>query len=341
MCGRMGQGRAHSRMVGGMRVDRIANDLGRDSRGLVRRGDLLAAGIGTETITARLAAGVWTTTEPSGSVIDLRTHPDDWHRTVLAAVLGGPAGTLASHRTAGHLHGLLDVTQPVAIDVTTPRSVRNHAIEVRQHSSLSHDAGTVVDGIAVTCWPRTVRDLVPVLRPDHLHRVVARCLRRRRDAARLLVAELEACARTTAGVGRFRRVLAAELDSDRTLLESPFENVCHRALDRENLAPEVVQHRVRAGDRVIARLDFAWPSVLHAWQVDGRDFHTAEPDRTRDDGQDAALLRLGWTVQRVTAADLRGAARAATLAELRTRLAATVVPDDGVVPGEGELAPPG
>lgn len=327
-------------MVCGMRVDRIANQLGRDSRGLVRRRDLVAAGISTETVTARLAAGVWTTTEASGSVIDLQTHPDDWHRSVLAAVLGGPDGTLASHRTAGHLHGLLDVRQPSTIDVTTPRSVRNHAIEVRRHSTFAPDAGTVVDGIAVTSWPRTVRDLVPILHRDHVHRVVARCLRRRRDAARLLVAELEGCARTTAGVGRFRRVLAAELDSDRTLLESPLEDVCHRALDREGLAPEVVQHRVREGDRVIARLDFAWPSVRHAWQVDGRDHHSAEPDRDHDDDQDALLRGLGWTVQRVAAADLRGAARAATFAELGARLASTAAPRDGAVPVEGASAPP-
>lgn len=309
-----------------MRVDRIANQLGRDSRGLVRRRDLVASGIGTETITARLAAGMWTPTEDSGSVLDLRTHPDDWHKTVLAAVLGGPADTLASHRTAGSLHAFLDVRQPATIDVTTPRSGRNHAIDVRQHSTLSPDAGSVVDGIPVTRWPRTVRDLVPVLHPDHVHRIVAQCLRRRRDAARLLVAELEACARTTAGVGRFRRVLAAELHSDRTLLESPLEDVCHRALDREGLPPEVVQHRVRAGDRVVARLDLAWPSVLHAWQVDGRDFHTAEPDRSHDRHQDAALEELGWTIQRVAAADLRGAARAATFATLRARLTDMAVP---------------
>lgn len=307
----------------GMRIDRIANQLGRDSRGLVRRPELVAGGVGTETISARLRSGMWTRTEASGSVIDLQTHPDDWHKAVLAAVLGGPTDTLASHRTAGFLHGLLDVQQPATIDVTTPRSVRNHAIDVRQHSTLSPDAGTVVDGIPVTGWPRTVRDLVPVLHPIHVHRIVARCLRRRRDAARRLVAELEACSRTTAGVGRFRRVLEAELRSDRTLLESPLEDVCHRALDHEGLAPESVQYEVRELDRVLARLDFAWPSVRHAWQVDGKDFHTAAPDRDHDGGQDAALLRLGWTVERVCAADLCGAARAATFADLRTRLAGT------------------
>lgn len=324
-----------------MRVDRIAIELGRNSRGLVRRSRLVAAGIGTETITARLACGMWTTTDGSGSVIDLRTHPHDWHRAVLAAVLGGPAGTLASHRTAGFLHRLLDVQQPTTIDVTTPRSVRNHAIDVRRHSTLAPDPGTVVDGIAVTTWPRTVRDLVPVLHVDHVHRIVARCLRRRSDAARLLVAELEACARTTAGVGLFRRVLDAELDSDRRLLESPFEDVCHRALDREGLGPETVQHQVRTGDRVLARLDFAWPSVRHGWQVDGSDFHTAAPDRDRDDEQVASLAALGWTVRRVTAADLRGAVRTATFAELRTRLTGASTPHRQVVPAEGVSAPRG
>lgn len=310
-------------MVGGMRVDQIANDLGRDSHGLVRRRDLIAAGIGTETITARLAAGVWARTEASGSVIDLRTHPDGWSKAVLAAVMGGPAGTLASHRTAGYLHGFLDVQRPGMIEVTTPRSVRNHCIDVRHHSTRSPDPGTEVDGVPVTSWPRTVRDLVPVLHRDHVHRIVAQCLRRRADAGRLLVAELEACAPTTAGVGRFRQVLAAELNSDRTLLESPLEDICHRALDREGLAPEAVQYRVPFEDRVVARLDFAWPSARHAWQVDGLDFHTAEPDCEHDHDQDALLRDLGWTVQRVSAEDLCGAARASTFAVLRSRLADT------------------
>lgn len=304
-----------------MHVDRIANDLGRDSRGLVRRCALVAR-IHPDTIAARIARGVWSVTEDSGSVIDLRTHPDSWHKDVLAAVLGGPAGTLASHRTAGFLHGLLDVQQPATIDVTVGRSVRNHAANVRLHSTRSPDRGTSIDGIDVTRWPRTVRDLVPVLHPDHIHRIVAHCLRRRPDAARLLVAELEACSRTTAGVGRFRRVLEAELHSDRILLESPFEDVCHRALEREGLAPETVQHKVELHGRVLARLDFGWPSVRHGWEIDGADHHTAKPDRERDDDRDFRVGDLGWTVDRVTAGDLRGPARAATFARLRTRLSA-------------------
>ena len=324
-----------------MRVDGIAIELGRTSRGLVRRVDLVDAGIGTGTITARLGCGMWVATEDSGSVIDLRTHVDDWDKAVLAAVLGGPAGTLASHRTAGYLHGLLDVQQPTTIEVTTPRSVRNHAIDVRHHSSRSPDTGTTVDGIAATRWPRTVRDLMPVLHCDHLHRIVARSLRRRPDAAALLVAELEACSRTTAGVGRFRRIINAELGSDRSLLESPLEDVCHRALDREGLPPEAVQHRVVAADRVVARLDLAWPSAKHGWQVDGRDFHTAVPDRRHDEDQDVELAALGWTVQRVTAADLRGAARGATFAALRARLAGTAPPPPEVVPTHGVSAPAG
>lgn len=318
-----------------MHVDRIANELGRHRRGLVLRRSLVAAGVAERTTTARVSGGVWALRGVGGGVVDLLTHPDDWHKEVLAEVLGGPTGALASHRTAGFLHGFLDVRQPATIELTVPRSTRNHDTVVRCHSSTAPDDGTRVDGVPVTRWPRTVRDLVPVLHPTHVHRIVAQCLRRRSDAPRLLVAELESCSRTAAGVGLFRRVLEAELGSDRVLLESPLEDIGHRALDLAGMPPERVQLEVERDGRVLARLDFAWPSVMHAWELDGRDHHMAEPDRRSDDGRDARLRMLGWTVDRVTSADLRGAARARTLARLRARLdgrrrrSAEVVPRSG------------
>ena len=301
-----------------MGTDAVAAAMGRGQHGLVTRAQLVGAGVGRSTVQRRLVAGAWAAT---GAVVDLGTHTATWAQAVMRAVLGSPEGSLASHRTAAHLHGLLDVGRPDVIEVTVPRAGRSRPTAFTLHSTTVTDVGTTTDGIPVVRWPRAVRELAGTTTERALARVVAQELRERRDAARRLVAELEACGPTVAGVGRLRRVLVAELGSDRRLLESPLEDRWYRALEWADLRPEAVQHQLH-DDRgeLVGRLDIAWPSVLYALEVDGRAHHTAAHDRTADAERDSRGTTLGWLTRRVTAADLAPSRRTRVLAAIRATI---------------------
>lgn len=313
-----------------MHLDAAANAIGTHQLGVATRRQLREAGVDANAIARRVAAGAW---QGDGAVIDLGTHPPTWHQAVLRAVLAAPAGALASHVTAAHLHGFLDVGRPGTIELTVPRPGRNRSMALTLHSTTVPDRGTLVAAVPTVRWPRAARELAARTGRRAYSRVVADLLRRRRDAARLLVAELEACGPTVAGLGTLRAVLTTELGSDRRLLESPLEDVWHRALVRADLRPEVVQHRLRdARGRVIARFDLAWPSALVAVEVDGRGHHSSQEDVAADTARDDTVAAVaGWHVERVTAADLSARRRDPVIDRLRAaideRKARAVVPD--------------
>ena len=101
------------------------------------------------------------------------------------------------------------------------------------------------------------------------------------------------------GVTRFRR--AVPLVDPRA--ESPAESWVRVALVLAGLAPEP-QFEIWDGDRLIARVDFAWPEQRIALEYEGA-YHFAGVQIVRDDARIAALEAAGWRVIRVSAADLR------------------------------------
>lgn len=50
----------------------------------------------------------------------------------------------------------------------------------------------------------------------------------------------------------------------------------------------------------MARVDLAYPAALLAIEADGYEFHSSRRDLQRDRARQNALVRLGWTVYRVT-----------------------------------------
>ncbi len=102
-----------------------------------------------------------------------------WEGRCLAAVLARP-GSVASHRTAAWIYGLLR-SRPGTIHLTAPTRQRAKRDFVVHFARLEPQDVATVDGIPVTSPARTVLDLAP----DESARDLGRLLRRAEDGGLL------------------------------------------------------------------------------------------------------------------------------------------------------------
>lgn len=280
-------------------IDIRARDVSRQTMGLARDDDLVLAGMSRRTIRRRLHQGTWQRVAPG--LIDVGRTRWDRHRRTLAAVMSGPAGTVASHESAAALHDLADISLPKRPHVTVRRARR--AVEIDRvvvHTTLYPVEPVVVRGIPATPVPRTLRDLAVGV-PD---RVLARAVRdalRRGTPARAL---LDAAPGGHPGSARLLSAVRREVDAGARRLESPLEAECLGMLQGTDLPPPVAQHRLVLADGRTVRLDLAWPDQLVAVEVDGAGWHADALARAADRARRDALKALGWEIVRVTAKEL-------------------------------------
>lgn len=287
--------------------------------GIATDRQLRDVGISARSIRRRVAAGHWRRLAP-GVVRLWPLH--DWRQDVLAAVLTGPGGTVASHRTAACLHDVGGIPRPDRPDITVPRGHRY----LRPQLATVHTTTRLVripdrlGPIPVTPLPRTLRDLAG----DHTvsHRLLHRAVR---DALRTGAAtpggiRAEAVPRGP-GRRRLRDAVDLEVRTAGQQTDSRLERGWADALLEAGITGFRTQYEVVGPERR-ARLDIAWPDLRLAIEVDGARFHAdalaaaADRDRTR------WLEARGWTVIRVTAADLRADRRDLAFAEIRAALRA-------------------
>ncbi|HUQ39282.1 MAG TPA: type IV toxin-antitoxin system AbiEi family antitoxin domain-containing protein [Acidimicrobiales bacterium] len=225
-----------------------------------------------------------------------------WERDLLAAVLAGRAGCVGSHRSATRVWELGSFAE---IDVSVPRSRLPRLTGVQVHRSLDLVAGdcTVRHGIPVTNPLRTLLDLGAV--------VPVWCVRDAVDAGvskgLVTTAALDATLHRLAkrgrdGCGALREVLDGwALGSMRgTPLEARMARLCRRS----GLPVPVFQHevRTRTGRRMF--IDFAFPDLMLAIEVDGHATHSTPRQLQSDLTRQNDLVGLGWTVLRFTWGDV-------------------------------------
>jgi hypothetical protein len=102
--------------------------------------------------------------------------------------------------------------------------------------------------------------------------------------------------------GTYTAGIALRLSSEvrQSPLESEFRYIAHTA----GLPAPVDQYEVFAGNRLIGRVDFAWPEALVVVEIDGYAFHREYGPFQDDRRRDRALRAAGWRVPRFTKADL-------------------------------------
>jgi very-short-patch-repair endonuclease len=230
-----------------------------------------------------------------GGVFRVAGAPATWEQDVMAAVLA--SGGVASHRTAARLWGILETD---TVEVTVGRNHRCVATGVVTHRSrdLVPPHVTRRRGIRVTNPMRTLVDLGAVDRwavDDALERAVIA-----RVCSVLAVERVldDVARRGRRGAGVLRRVLddrALGRARPDGLLEARFAR-----LPREHGLPSAnFQHRLGSH-----RVDFAYPDLMVAIEVDGFEVHATPTALQADLQRQNALVAAGWAVLRFTWRDV-------------------------------------
>ena len=252
-------------------------------------------------------------------VYRFRGVPESWEQRLLAACLA--ADGVASHRAAARVWGVEGVASlRLEITVSLGQVVRLPGVRAHRSNRLGPEFLTVQREIPVTTPARTLVDLSAVTPTPTLEKAVDGALR---DGL-VTVASLRACFDALAGRGRrrvahFRPILDAR-QPGYSPGDSDLEGRVRRWLVAAGVPPPVPQFAVLAGVERY-RIDYAYPDVRVAIEIDGWATHGTRNafDHDRVRGNDLELA--GWTLLRFTSSSTRAdvvrtvqAARAAAAA---------------------------
>jgi very-short-patch-repair endonuclease len=113
--------------------------------------------------------------------------------------------------------------------------------------------------------------------------------------------ERELAKRKATGKLDFKEQMRAVFASIHEKRESPIEERLLLALNGRSICSGRVKSQMEIGPY---RIDLAFPEVKLAIECDGKEFHTDPVDRARDQKRDEYLRGLGWTVLRLTGAEI-------------------------------------
>ena len=213
----------------------------------------------------------------------------------MGAVLWAAPHGLVSHRAAGRLYELEGVDDaPIEISARTGRSLPGVMVHrLRPEDRPRH---RLIDGFPVTAAERTLLDIAAAVPIERAGLVLDDALRRGLTTMRKLRRRLEAEGRSGRdGTAAMRRLLAVRTEADENV-ESALEARLVRALRRAGLPPPALQHEVRDGGQLVARLDAAYPELRLGIEVHGYRWHSGRQRWQRDLRRENRLKRAGWTV---------------------------------------------
>jgi very-short-patch-repair endonuclease len=265
-------------------------DLARRQRNAISIGQLTQAGV-TRHQRRRLVEegalnlverGVYTTREAS----------DGWHTELWCALLAAGPGAVAYRRAAAAWWGM-DGVMPDVVEVAVPLGRQPRSATAHRVTTLPEGHVCVHLGMPVTAVSRTLVDLGAVVPFDILERAVEWGLRQGRTS----LAGLEEMLTVRSGVGarRLGAVLTARpVGAPPT--ESDAETLFVQLVRRGGFPDPVRQYRLRLRGRLV-RLDFAWPALRLAVEIDGAGVHG--PDALPADLRRQNRIMLdGWFILR-------------------------------------------
>lgn len=269
--------------------------------GLVTRQEALGGGASASMVQRWLTAG--RLERVGSSVYRVAGAPPTWEQHLLAAVLACGSGAIASHRSAARVWGMGDAD---VLEVTVPAARAPSPPGVALHRSSDLDDADRVrrNGVPVTTPMRTLVDLGAVLPAYEVEDALDAALERRLVTVAGVERALARCARRGRnGAGVLRHVLTTRA-LGAAPADSRLEPRMARLLVHHDLPSAAFQHVVRRNGRFVARVDFAYPDLRLALEVDGFGSHSSPRALQSDLDRQNALVELGWTVLRFTWLDV-------------------------------------
>lgn len=209
----------------------------------------------------------------------------------MAACLWAGDGAAASHRTAAALLRIRGFNK-VGIEISTSRRLAHPGlIAYRRH--LRPNDVIRIDGVPVTSTPTTLLGLAAIESRDRLEIAVDDVLVRGLISRERLQRAVQGDLRGVAGAAALRRVVEAYTYSP---IESPLERRFLRLLVSAGLPEPEVQYPIRDGARLVARVDFAYPELMLAMEVDGFRWHGGRIRWDRDQLRRNKLTTMRWRV---------------------------------------------
>jgi very-short-patch-repair endonuclease len=269
--------------------------------GVLRRTDLRAAGVGSNTIDRWCASGrlhhlyrgVYSLLPKDALAPEGRD---------LAAVWACGDDAVLASLSAAVRWGLLRFGPPrpqVLVQSTGRKAI--DGINLRVTKDLPDDDRTVKDAIPITTVERTILDLAAATAQVSDRALESAAAQAERDGWLRRPAQLRTAARARhrTGSARLRTVLRV----GPRLWRSDEEAMAAAAIVEAGLPEPVIAHRVRS-DIGVLEVDLSFPDHRLILEVDGGQ-HALTLNAARDVDRDAALDRLGWLTVRVSAAAVR------------------------------------
>ena len=222
--------------------------------------------------------------------------PTSFEQSALAAVLASGQGSVASHRLAVAVWGTPNYECRMQ-EVIAPGYRRIPGVTA--HRSLRPPDQTIVRGVPVTTPARTALDVSTVVQPL----IVGRWLETWLSSKLLTLDDLEAemrALRGHAGVPRVRAVLD-ERSIIHAAADSPPEAALGLLLESRGLPTLTLHHLVTVSSGSEFELDWSYPELLIAFEMDGYGIHLRSLDAFEHDRFRRNELEIdGWRILNFT-----------------------------------------
>lgn len=275
--------------------------LARGQFGLVTTRQCVLIGVSTKQIKKHVATGAWVELQPRVLKLGLgRPTLDELDFAVLLAA--GKAAVL-SHFSAAR-RWKIDVPRFNDVHVTIPatQSVpRGMSAKIRRSRLLLPTDLTLLGPFRLTRPVRTVIDLATELDERWLRVATDGLFRRHRGNFEALRLAVDAQPKR-AGLRPLRELLR-EYTTASELPDSALESLAMELGLFTGRRP-ILHFVVSDPGRPVAEVDFAWPDIRLAIELDGYAFHGSHAAFVHDRARDRALAARGWTVLRFTWEDI-------------------------------------